>query len=48
MDYWLGDHHLFPANERMEFEKIARLNRPFLLETGFSSSGITGKRFYCS
>ena len=31
MDYWLGDHHLFPTpmNE-WSSEKIVRLNRPFL------------------
>ena len=31
MDYWLGDHHLFPTPmKEWSSEKIVRLNRPFL------------------
>ena len=44
MDYWLGDHHLFPT-PMLEWssEKIVRLNRPFLgLEASCSSPGSRG------
>ena len=31
MDYWLGDHHLFPMSmQEWSSERIFRLNRPFL------------------
>ena len=32
MDFWVGDHELFPKHmSEWSIEKIIRLNRPFLL-----------------